>query len=241
MTTDTPDRFPPSSLLDVPPVVPQTSSSVTAPPFPPHIRSFVHRRGHITQNQRDALQKLIGHWSIPYAAHPLNVAVTFGRQAPTILEIGFGMGEATAKIALARPHENFLGIEVFNAGVGALLRRIEAAQISNLRIIQHDAVEVVRDMIAPSTLAGVHIYFPDPWPKKRHHKRRLVQGPFIALLASAALRQAAIFTARPIGSPTLSKCCRYCMLNPCLPIRLPATPPAPTFAPLPNSKAVAYG
>jgi len=144
----------------------------------------VHRRSHVTQGQRDALQRLMGRWSIPYAAHQLDLTAAFGRQAPTVLEIGFGMGETTEKIALARQDENFLGVEVFNAGVGSLLRRIEAAHISNLRIIQHDAVEVVRDMIGPATLAGVHIYFPDPWPKKRHHKRRLIQTPFIALLAS---------------------------------------------------------
>lgn len=149
-----------------------------------HIRSFVHRRGHITQRQRDALEQLMGKWSVPYAPRPLDMAATFGRQAPTILEIGFGMGETTEKIALARPGDNFLGVEVFNAGVGSLLHRIEESAISNLRIVQHDAVEVVRDMIAPDSLAGVHVYFPDPWPKKRHHKRRLLQPPFVALLAS---------------------------------------------------------
>jgi len=149
-----------------------------------HIRSFVHRRGHITQGQLEALERLLGIWSIPYRPQRLDPAAAFGRVAPTILEIGFGMGETTEKIALARPDDNFLGVEVFNAGVGAMLRRIEDSAIPNLRIIQHDAVEVVRDMIAPDSLAGVHIYFPDPWPKKRHHKRRLIQPPFIKLLAS---------------------------------------------------------
>jgi len=149
-----------------------------------HIRSFVHRRGHITQGQRDALERLLDQWSLPYAPRLLDPAAAFGRAAPTILEIGFGMGETTEKIALARPDDNFLGVEVFNAGVGSLLRRIEDSSLSNLRIIQHDAVEVVRDMIAPASLDGVHIYFPDPWPKKRHHKRRLIQPPFVALLAS---------------------------------------------------------
>lgn len=157
-----------------------------APPSPgaSHIRSFVHRRGHITQAQRDALERLLPLWSIPYRPQPLDLAQAFGRDAPTVLEIGFGMGETTERIALARPAENFLGVEVFNAGVGAMLKRIEASGLTNVRIIQHDAVEVVRDMIAPDTLAGVHIYFPDPWPKKRHHKRRLIQPPFVALLAS---------------------------------------------------------
>jgi len=161
-------------------------SAARAPNSPgaTHIRSFVHRRGHITQGQREALERLLGKWSIPYAPRRLDPAAAFGREAPTILEIGFGMGETTEKIALARPDDNFLGVEVFNAGVGSLLRRIEDSQIQNLRIIQHDAVEVVRDMIAPDSLAGVHIYFPDPWPKKRHHKRRLIQSPFVSLLAS---------------------------------------------------------
>ncbi|WP_233236387.1 tRNA (guanosine(46)-N7)-methyltransferase TrmB [Bordetella sp. LUAb4] len=150
-----------------------------------HIRSFVHRRGHITQGQRDALDRLLEQWSVPYAPRRLDVPKAFAdRAAPTILEIGFGMGETTEKIALSRPEDNFLGVEVFNAGVGSLLKRIEASGVPNIRIIQHDAVEVVRDMIAPDSLAGVHIYFPDPWPKKRHHKRRLIQPPFIKLLAS---------------------------------------------------------
>ncbi|MFC4277150.1 tRNA (guanosine(46)-N7)-methyltransferase TrmB [Achromobacter aloeverae] len=165
---------------------PEAHGEATADPaHPSHIRSFVHRRGHITQGQRDALERLLEQWSIAYTPRLLDVTAAFaGRAAPTILEIGFGMGETTEKIALSRPGDNFLGVEVFNAGVGSLLKRIEASAVPNIRIIQHDAVEVVRDMIAPDSLAGVHIYFPDPWPKKRHHKRRLVQPPFIKLLAS---------------------------------------------------------
>lgn len=126
----------------------------------------------------------MGQWSIPFAQRPLNIRDAFGREAPLILEIGFGMGETTEKIALARSGELFLGVEVFNAGVGALLNRIEQSGLTNVRIIQHDAVEVLRDMIPPGSLSGVHIYFPDPWPKKRHHKRRLIQPAFVALLAS---------------------------------------------------------
>lgn len=149
-----------------------------------HIKSFVNRRSHITQGQQEALDTWLAKWSHPYAPKLLDLTETFGRTAPTILEIGFGMGETTEKIAIARPDDNFLGVEVFNAGVGALLKRIEGSGLNNIRIIQHDAVEVLRDMVAPETLAGVHIYFPDPWPKKRHHKRRLIQQPLIALLAS---------------------------------------------------------
>jgi tRNA (guanine-N7-)-methyltransferase len=156
---------------------------ITPNPYGP-IRSFVHRRGHITQGQLAALDTLMDKWSIGYAPCTLDLVQAFGRQAPTILEIGFGMGETTEKIAQSQPQNNFLGVEVFNAGVGALLRRVEDHQINNVRIIQHDAVEVVREMILPDTLAGVHIYFPDPWPKKRHHKRRLLQAPFVQLLTS---------------------------------------------------------
>lgn len=149
-----------------------------------HIRSFVHRRGHITQGQRLALETLSERWVLPFKASELNFESAFGRKAPVILEIGFGMGETTATIASNHPDTDFLGVEVFNAGVGKLLTRIEEQALQNIRIIQHDAVEVLQSMIAPDSLAGVHIFFPDPWPKKRHHKRRLIQPPFINLLAS---------------------------------------------------------
>ena len=151
---------------------------------PTHIRSFVNRRSHITQGQQEALDSYSTKWSLAYHPGTLDLTATFEREAPTILEIGFGMGETTEKIALDRPEDNFLGVEVFNAGVGALLKRIESSALTNIRIIQHDAVEVLRDMLTAESLAGVHIYFPDPWPKKRHHKRRLIQPPFIELLAS---------------------------------------------------------
>jgi len=151
---------------------------------PTHIRSFVNRRSHITQGQQEALEAFLTTWSLAYRPTLLNLTETFEREAPTILEIGFGMGETTEKIALARPDDNFLGVEVFNAGVGALLKRIEASSLNKIRIIQHDAVEVLRDMLAPKSLAGVHIYFPDPWPKTRHHKRRLLQPPLVELLAN---------------------------------------------------------
>lgn len=149
-----------------------------------HIRSFVHRRAHITPSQELALEQWLARWSIPYQNTPVDLAQAFGRSAPVCLEIGFGMGETTAQIAQARPDDDFLCVEVFNAGVGALLKRIQEAEIGNIRIIRHDAVEVLRDMLAPGTLAAVHVYFPDPWPKKRHHKRRLIQPAFVRLLAS---------------------------------------------------------
>ena len=149
------------------------------------IRSFVLRAGRTTSGQQRAIDELGPQYLIPFQDQPLDLNAAFkGSTNPKILEIGFGMGETTEKIALARPGDNFLGVEVFNAGVGALLKRIEASSLNNIRIIQHDAVEVLRDMLAPQSLAGVHIYFPDPWPKTRHHKRRLIQPPLVELLAS---------------------------------------------------------
>jgi tRNA (guanine-N7-)-methyltransferase len=114
-------------------------------------------------------------------SRPRNV---FARSAPKFLEIGFGMGETTAQIAAAHPQNDYIGVEVHTPGVGGLLRLIDAQQLTNIRIIQHDAVEVVTHMIAPGSLSGIHIFFPDPWPKKRHHKRRLLQPAFVHLLAS---------------------------------------------------------
>ena len=151
---------------------------------PQHIRSFTNRRVHFTIGQRAAHERLLPQLGVPYAPARLDTVATFGRQAPLVLEIGFGMGETTAEIARARPDTDFLASEVYPAGVGALLRRLDGESIGNVRVIQHDAVEVLRDMIAPGTLAGAHIYFPDPWPKVRHHKRRLIQPPLVALLAS---------------------------------------------------------
>lgn len=149
-----------------------------------HIKSFVSHRAHMTPSQKEAFERLLPVWGVEYQNQALDLAALYKREAPTILEIGFGMGETTLKIAQARPEDNFLGVEVFPSGVGSLLRRIDDNNVDNIRIIQHDAVEVVRDMLLPDSLAGVHIYFPDPWPKKRHHKRRLIQAPFIELLTS---------------------------------------------------------
>ncbi len=153
----------------------------------PHIRSFSGRRGHFTVGQRSAYERLLAVHGIEYRGEPLDPVACFGRHAPLVLEIGFGMGETTASIAAARPETDFLGVEVYPAGVGSLLMRIEAPGLRNLRVVQHDAVEVVRDMIAPASLSGIHVFFPDPWPKARHHKRRLIQPPFVELLASRLL------------------------------------------------------
>jgi tRNA (guanine-N7-)-methyltransferase len=150
----------------------------------PPIRSFVLRQGRVSNAQRRAVDTLSSVYGVAYAQAELDFEQVFGRRAPTILEIGFGMGETTARIAQAHPENNYLGIEVHTPGVGSLLKRIAEMQIANLRLIQHDAVEVLDHMIAPASLAGAHIFFPDPWPKKRHHKRRLIQPAFVALLAS---------------------------------------------------------
>jgi tRNA (guanine-N7-)-methyltransferase len=148
------------------------------------IRSFVLRAGRMGPGQQRALDELGPRFVLPYRTEPLDLAATFGREAATVLEIGFGMGDATAQIAAAMPGTNFIGIEVHAPGVGALLKRIGERGLTNLRLVQHDAVEVLEHMIAPASLAGVHIYFPDPWHKKRHHKRRLIQPAWVRQLSA---------------------------------------------------------
>lgn len=152
-------------------------------PHPRTIRSFVKRGGRTTAGQARAFETLGPRFLVPYRAAPLDPAATFGREAPAVLEIGFGMGDATAHIAAAMPDTNFLCCEVHEPGVGALLKRIGEQGLANIRIVQHDAVEVLEHMLAPGSLAGVHIFFPDPWHKLRHHKRRLVQPPLVARVA----------------------------------------------------------
>ncbi|HET9576770.1 MAG TPA: tRNA (guanosine(46)-N7)-methyltransferase TrmB [Usitatibacter sp.] len=123
-------------------------------------------------------------FGVPFAPQPLDFERVFGRRAPVVVEVGSGMGETTARIAAESPGRDYLAIEVHAPGIGSLLRRIEELGLTNVRVIRHDAVEVLRDMIPPGSLAGIHVFFPDPWPKKRHHKRRLVQPAFAELAAS---------------------------------------------------------
>jgi tRNA (guanine-N7-)-methyltransferase len=151
--------------------------------FRTHIRSFVLRQGRVSNAQRRSYDALMPRYGIPYAAQLLDLAQAFGRDAPRILEIGFGMGESTAAIAAAHPQNDYLAIEVHTPGVGSLLKQIEEKGLTNIRIIQHDAVEVLCDMLADDVLDGAHIFFPDPWHKTRHNKRRLIQPPFVAQLA----------------------------------------------------------
>ena len=148
------------------------------------IRSYVLRAGRMGTGQQRALEELGPRFVLPYTGQPTDWAGHFGRSAPLVLEIGFGMGAATAQIAAARPDTDFVGIEVHTPGVGALLKRIGEDGLENLRILQHDAVQVLEHMVAPDSLAGVHVFFPDPWHKKKHHKRRLIQSPLVQLLAS---------------------------------------------------------
>jgi tRNA (guanine-N7-)-methyltransferase len=148
------------------------------------IRSFVLRTGRMGTGQMRALETLSPLYVLPYAPQPLDASQAFGRTAPLVLEIGFGMGDATAAIAQALPGTDFLGVEVHTPGVGALLKHIDERKLVNLRIVQHDAVEVLDHMLAPGSLAGVHIFFPDPWHKKKHNKRRLIQAPFVAKLVT---------------------------------------------------------
>jgi tRNA (guanine-N7-)-methyltransferase len=148
------------------------------------IRSFVTRAGRLSNAQAKAIESLGPRFCIPYAKEETDFSTAFGRTAPLILEIGFGMGDTTAAIAAGMPDKDFIGVEVHTPGVGSLLKLIGEQQLSNLRIIQHDAVEVVTNMVRPASLAGVHVFFPDPWHKARHNKRRLIQPPFVELLAS---------------------------------------------------------
>jgi len=167
--------------VDAPPVVGNSS-----------IKSYVLRTGRETPAQRRAYDLFSPQFVVPFqetsaelaSQEPLDFAALFGNDNPVVMEIGFGMGEATAAIAAENPGINYLGIEVYRPGVGRLLWNISERSISNVRIIERDAVEVIAKMIPPRSLAGLHIFFPDPWPKKRHHKRRLVKRPFTEALAS---------------------------------------------------------
>jgi len=159
------------------------------------IRSFVLRQGRVSNAQQRAHETLLPKYGIPYAPGLIDLDHVFGRRAPKILEIGFGMGETTAAIAALHPENDYLGIEVHTPGVGSLLKTIEEEGLTNVRIVQHDAVEVLCHMIGHGTFDGVHVFFPDPWPKKRHHKRRLLQPAFVALLVERMKRGAYLHVA----------------------------------------------
>jgi tRNA (guanine-N7-)-methyltransferase len=162
----------------------EEAAEATPPRFSSQpIRSFVLRQGRMSDAQKRYLDELLPRYTIPYRVAPIDYAAVFGRSAPVVLEIGCGMGDTTAKIASTLAETDFIGIEVHGPGVGNLCKLVSELGLRNLRVMQHDATEVVRDMIAPASLAGIHVYFPDPWPKKRHHKRRILQPAFVAELA----------------------------------------------------------
>jgi tRNA (guanine-N7-)-methyltransferase len=146
------------------------------------IRSFVLRQGRVSNAQRHALDTLMPEYGVSLETGRLDFVHIFGRSAPAFLEIGSGMGETTAAIAATHPENDYLAVEVHTPGVGSLLKQIKELQLTNIRVLQHDAVELLQQGLPPECLAGVHIFFPDPWPKARHHKRRLIQPAFVALL-----------------------------------------------------------
>ncbi len=148
------------------------------------IRSFVIRGGRLSPLQQRAIDGLYDTYAIPYSGKETDIASCFAQEGQTIIEIGFGMGVSTARIAREFPQNNYLGIEVHRPGIGKLLSEIERYGLENLRIIEHDAVEVLKYMVPDSSIDGFHIFFPDPWPKKKHHKRRLLNTAFVHLLAT---------------------------------------------------------
>jgi tRNA (guanine-N7-)-methyltransferase len=181
----TPAQSAPAAMNDIESSPPSADpASTDAAPRQRPIRSFVVRAGRLGPGQQRALNDLGPRFVLPFQAAPLDLAAAFGRQAPTLLEIGFGMGDATAAVAAAMPGHNLLGVEVHEPGIGALLKLIGERGLTNLRIVRHDAVEVLAQMLAPASLDRVHVWFPDPWHKARHHKRRLIQPPLVRLLAS---------------------------------------------------------
>ena len=147
------------------------------------VHTFVLRAGRMTDAQKKAYETLSARWCIPFNEFPLNFIDVFDNVNPVTIEIGFGMGAATAIIAQNNPEKNYLGLEVHRPGVGRLLNEIEAKNLNNLYIIEHDAIEVLEKMIPDESVSAFHIFFPDPWPKKKHHKRRLVQRPRTEILA----------------------------------------------------------
>jgi tRNA (guanine-N7-)-methyltransferase len=148
------------------------------------IRSFVKRAGRLTPSQQRALERLWPEWGIDYSDTALDLDSEFGRKAPRVIEIGFGNGDSLVQMAAANPGMDFLGVEVHEPGVGHCLLRLEEMGVTNLRLVKHDAFDVLEHQLLPSSIARVNLYFPDPWPKKRHHKRRIVNDRFLDLVAS---------------------------------------------------------
>lgn len=217
------------------------TETFSPPPHPPGapaniahpkgIKSYVRRAGRTTTGQAKALEDLGPRYILDYRAALLDAPAAFGRAAPLILEIGFGMGDATAHIARVRPQDDFLCCEVHEPGVGALLKRIGEQGIENIRILQHDAVEVLEHMLAPDSLDGVHIFFPDPWHKKKHNKRRLIQPPLVAKLA-ARLRPGGYIHCATDWQPYAEQMLRVLSAEPLLANTSQGYAPQPDYRPL---------
>jgi tRNA (guanine-N7-)-methyltransferase len=160
-----------------------------------HIRSYVRREGRMTESQRQALEYYWQDYGIPFSRKYLDLETVFGRRAPTILDIGTGMGDSCVSIAKQNPENNYLAVEVHRPGVGSLLRQIRELKLHNIRISNHDAVEVLQYQLPPNSLDAVFIFFPDPWPKKRHFKRRLVNPDFLRTLAKCLKSHGRVYIA----------------------------------------------
>ncbi|HET9644736.1 MAG TPA: tRNA (guanosine(46)-N7)-methyltransferase TrmB [Burkholderiaceae bacterium] len=198
---------------------------------PRTIRSYVLRAGRMGTGQQRAIAELGPRFVLPIQDQPIDYEAVFGRRAPVVLEIGFGMGDATAQIAASRPECDFIGIEVHEPGVGALLKRIGEQGLTNLRIVRHDAVEVIDRMIAPASLAGVHVFFPDPWHKKKHHKRRLIQPAFVSLLATRLAPDGYVHCATD-WQPYAEQMLQVLSDEPALTNTAPGYAPRPAYRPL---------
>ena len=166
----------------------QPAARVAAPEGPAPLRTYKARRGRVTPGQADALDRLWARYGVTVEAAPLDLAELFGRRAPVVLEIGFGMGEATTEMAAARPDLDLLAVDVHTPGQGALLRRVDELGLSNVRVADGDALVLLREMVAPASIAEVRAFFPDPWPKRRHWKRRLLRPDVVDLLARRLVR-----------------------------------------------------
>jgi tRNA (guanine-N7-)-methyltransferase len=159
------------------------------------VRSFVRRAGRMTASQEKALAELWPIWGIEFTRSLLDLDACFGRAAPRVLEIGFGNGDTLVQAAAAHPGLDYIGVEVHEPGVGHCLIKAREAEVSNLRVIMHDAIDVMRHQLPDGALARINLLFPDPWPKKRHHKRRIVQPGFLALAAAKLLQGGELFIA----------------------------------------------
>jgi tRNA (guanine-N7-)-methyltransferase len=182
--------------MDVQARAPTVAASSSTPGRSPRaVRSFVRREGRMTQGQRRALARCWARYGIDRGDSHCDFDQIFGRHAPRVLEIGFGMGDSLAAMAEAHPQDDYIGIEVYRPGIGHLLRRLDELGLENVRVIAGDAAEVIKEMIPDATFDAVFILFPDPWPKKRHHKRRLIQPAFVAELARVLKDSARLYMA----------------------------------------------